>query len=138
MFLLTRNCMHILKQKSMKTAMSKCIQESVEEARPSRIKKVDRFALLPDEIVKEILERLSVRTLRYRGKYVCKRWFNIIQHQILLDHASFIIQRSSGYHETRQVIQVIVREINKKLEFEQEDLKIRSFSFTRTIGRIKS
>ncbi|XP_076938186.1 uncharacterized protein LOC143606239 [Bidens hawaiensis] len=121
-------------QKSMKTAMSKCIQESIEEDRPWRLKKVDWFALVPDEIVKDILGRLSTRTLRYRGKYVCRRWFNIIQHQILVDHASFIIQRSSGYHKARQVT---VREIQEKLEFELKGLQIGRFPFT-VSGRIKS
>ncbi|XP_076933683.1 F-box protein At3g07870-like [Bidens hawaiensis] len=108
-------------QKSMEKAMTKIMQESVAEERRPRTMKVDRFTMLPDDIIEDILKRLPARDLRYRGKYVCKRWFNTINNQILLEHTSFIIQRSSGPHQARQVV---VREVNEKLEFKQQDLEI--------------
>ncbi|KAM0023506.1 putative F-box associated interaction domain, F-box-like domain superfamily [Helianthus debilis subsp. tardiflorus] len=113
----------------MNMAMSRFREESEEEDMPRKKKKVDWFLLLTDDIVVEILKKLPSSVLRYRGKYVCKRWFNLITNQILLDHSSFIIQRSSGLHRARHIV---VREVKQKLEFEETYLEIPCR------GRIKS
>ncbi|KAI3525866.1 hypothetical protein L1887_04995 [Cichorium endivia] len=72
----------------MEMEVSKCMKESEDEHKTG--KKVDRFFFLPDDILLDILKRVPDVFLRYKAKYVCRRWFNIITNMILLDHASFI------------------------------------------------
>lgn len=57
---------------------------------------VEYFDILPDEILTSILVWLPAELLRYKFKYVCRRWFNIITHQILFDETSIIIQKPAA------------------------------------------
>lgn len=96
-------------------AMSKCKQSEEDEQMTRKKKTVDWFVFLSDDILEKILKVLPVTFLRYKAKHVCKRWFNIITYRILLEHASFIVQVSSGPHTTNQIF---VREVKEGLRFE--------------------
>nr|KAJ0220978.1 hypothetical protein LSAT_V11C200094700 [Lactuca sativa] len=80
-----------------------------------------RSFFLLDDFLFDILRRLPADILRYKARFVCRRWFSIITNRILRDHASFIVQRSSGPHTA---IQVVIREEKHGLELEQQQLDI--------------
>ncbi|CAH1438678.1 unnamed protein product [Lactuca virosa] len=107
-------------QESMERAMRKCREES-EAGWKIREKKVDYSSFLTDDILIDILRKLPTVILRYKARFVCRRWFNIITNKILIEHASFIVQRSSGPHTA---IQVVIREEKQGLEMEQQHLDI--------------
>ncbi|KAI3525872.1 hypothetical protein L1887_05001 [Cichorium endivia] len=105
----------------MELAMSICEKESEDEqtTRKRKSKEVDWFVFLPDDIIFYILKRLPDAFLCYKAKHVCRRWFNIITNRILLDHASFILQKTGnltarhvGIREDEQGLQVKVRDLN--------------------------
>ncbi|KAL4576210.1 hypothetical protein LXL04_012301 [Taraxacum kok-saghyz] len=79
------------------------IDKQVHERMEMMKKEVDPFVSLPNDILLDILKKLPDPVLRYKAKYVCKRWFDIITNTILLDDASFIIQKSSGIYTSRVV-----------------------------------
>uniref|UniRef100_A0A5B6YPK4 F-box domain-containing protein n=1 Tax=Davidia involucrata TaxID=16924 RepID=A0A5B6YPK4_DAVIN len=79
--------------------LRKCKKQCEPERIMRRKKKVDYFAYLPDDILFNILILLPAELLRYKFKYVCRRWFNIITNRILFDQASLIIQRPTGERE---------------------------------------
>lgn len=84
----------------MKQLKKECEEEMITKER------IAYFDNLPDEILTSILVWLPAELLQSKFKYVCKRWFNIITHQILFDHASIIIQKpvAGGYvYRTRVV-----------------------------------
>ncbi|CAI9273671.1 unnamed protein product [Lactuca saligna] len=91
-------------QESMERAMRKKFREESEDGWKIREKKVDYSSFLTDDILFDILRRLPTVILRYKTKFVCRRWFNIITNKILIEHASFIVQRSSGPHTAIQVV----------------------------------
>ncbi|KAI3788464.1 hypothetical protein L2E82_01232 [Cichorium intybus] len=113
----------ILKQKSMEIEMSKCMKESKDEqtSKKRKRKKVDRFVFLPDDILLDILKRVPDCFLRYKAKYVCRRWFNIITNKILLDHASFILQKTGTI--TVRVVDIREEE-GQGLQVKEQDLDI--------------
>ncbi|KAI3525856.1 hypothetical protein L1887_04985 [Cichorium endivia] len=105
----------------MEIEMSKCMKESEDEqtTRKRKRKKVDRFVFLPDDILLDILKRVPDCFLRYKAKYVCRRWFNIITNKILLDHASFILQKTGTI--TVRVVDIREEE-GQGLQVKEQDL----------------
>ncbi|KAI3705078.1 hypothetical protein L1987_75310 [Smallanthus sonchifolius] len=91
------NCL----QNSMRTEMKRCRKESEAEQVSRKRKKVDCFAFLPDDLLLDILQKLPADILRYKTRFVCRRWFSLITNRILLDHASLILENSSGIHTVR-------------------------------------
>ncbi|KAL7599182.1 hypothetical protein Lser_V15G26033 [Lactuca serriola] len=91
-------------------------------------KKIDRFVFLHDDILFNIFKRLPDALLRYRAKYVSRRWFRIITNRILLDHASFILQKMGTFTARH----VDIREEGKGLQVKEQHLDIPC------IGRIMS
>ncbi|GJZ54923.1 F-box protein-like protein [Tanacetum coccineum] len=53
---------------------------------------VDRFALLPDDVVLLILQKLPADELRFRVCYVCRQWYNLTNYRILVNHFPFMYQ----------------------------------------------
>ncbi|CAH1438674.1 unnamed protein product [Lactuca virosa] len=99
----------------------KCMKESEDERMVLMTNEVNRFDFLPDDILSDILKRLPDAFLCYKAKYVCRRWFNICTNTILLDDASFILEKSSGIHTARLVG---VREEQQGLEVKEQKLDI--------------
>ncbi|KAD5962076.1 hypothetical protein E3N88_13549 [Mikania micrantha] len=90
-----------MKQNEMKTRMKRCRKESEVEQASRKKKKVDCFAILPDDLLLDIFQKLPSDVLRYKIRFVCKRWFSVITNRILLDHASLILEDSYGCHMVR-------------------------------------
>ncbi|KAL7605556.1 hypothetical protein Lser_V15G18542 [Lactuca serriola] len=114
-------------QKSMEVAMSKCRKECEDEQMKRKKNDVHWFAFLPDDVVEDILKRLPYVFLRYNAKYVCRKWFDII-NMILAENSFFILQTSFGF----TIRYVDVREEGLRLEVKEQNLRIHFF------GRIKS
>ncbi|KAL4565449.1 hypothetical protein LXL04_029545 [Taraxacum kok-saghyz] len=86
----------------MEIALRKCMLESEDKQTTN----VGRFFSLPDDILLEILTRVPDAFLRYRVKYVCTRWFDIITNMILLDHASFILQHLQNVGLSERLVDI--------------------------------
>ncbi|CAI9287568.1 unnamed protein product [Lactuca saligna] len=101
---------------------NKSRKKSVHKRRTRKSKKVkvDPFIFLPDDILLEILKRLPDAVLRYKEKYVCSRWFDIITNSILLDHASYILQNKGTF----RTCLVDIREEGERLQVKEQDLDI--------------
>ncbi|KAI3525870.1 hypothetical protein L1887_04999 [Cichorium endivia] len=69
--------------------------EQVTRKRKSN-EEVDQFVYLPDDMLLDILKRLPRGFLCYKAKFVCRRWLDIISNRILLDSASFILQKTGN------------------------------------------
>ncbi|XP_023741286.1 uncharacterized protein LOC111889376 [Lactuca sativa] len=109
-------------QKSMEKAMSICKKESEDEqtTKKRKEKKVDWFVFLTDDILLDILTRLPYGSLRYMAKYVCKRWLDLLSNMKLLDHASFILQKTGNLTARH----VDIREEGEGLQVKVQDLDI--------------
>lgn len=81
--------------------MKRCGKESEAEQVSRKKVKVDFFTFLPDDLILDILQKLPADILRYKTRFICKRWFSLITNRILLDHASLILENSSGSHTVR-------------------------------------
>ncbi|CAH1422382.1 unnamed protein product [Lactuca virosa] len=109
----------------MEVAMNKCRKECEDEQMKRKKNEVHWFAFLADDVVLDILKRFPYVFLRYNAKYVCRKWFNII-NMILSDNSFFILQKSFGF----TVRYVDVREEGQGLEVKEQNLYF--------FGRIKS
>lgn len=79
--------------------MEKCKKQRKQE-RITRKRKIDDwFTCIPDDILISILILLPTEVLRFKLKFVCKRWFKLITNRILFDQASLIIQKPVGERE---------------------------------------
>lgn len=94
-----------------------------------RKKNVDFFSILPDDLLLEILRKLPADMLRYKVRFVRRRWFNLITNRILLDHASLILEKPTGSDTVRLID---IREEKHGLKMSEQYLDI-PYS-----GRIKS
>ncbi|CAI9273673.1 unnamed protein product [Lactuca saligna] len=104
-------------QKPLKRALRSCRRQHKSEHVTKKKKSLDGFALLPDDVLLEIFQKLPPDLLRYKVKFVCRRWFTIITNNILLDHASLILQRSTGSNTIRLMD---IREEEQGLKMKQE------------------
>ncbi|KAL7601447.1 hypothetical protein Lser_V15G26028 [Lactuca serriola] len=106
----------------MEKAMSICRKESEDEqtTKKGKEKKVDWFVFLTDDILLDILTRLPYGSLRYMAKYVCKRWLDLLSNMKLLDHASFILQKTGNLTARH----VDIREEGEGLQVKVQDLDI--------------
>ncbi|KAL4587359.1 hypothetical protein LXL04_000228 [Taraxacum kok-saghyz] len=89
----------------MGTAMSNCRKESE-----------DLFVFIPDDILLDILKRLPDAILRYKAKYVCRRWMDLISNWMLVDCASFILQNPR---------ELITRRVDIMEEGEDQGLQVK-------------
>nr|XP_043632771.1 F-box protein At5g49610-like isoform X2 [Erigeron canadensis] len=87
----------------MTTATNSCRRLCKAEQVSRKKRKVDFSALLPDDLLLDILEKLPTDILRYKTRYVCKRWFDLTTNRILLDHASLILENTTGSQTVRLV-----------------------------------
>ncbi|CAI9273670.1 unnamed protein product [Lactuca saligna] len=108
-------------QKLMKMTIGKFRKEFEYEHMTRNQNKVNGVVFFPDDILLDILKRLPDAFLRYKAKYVCRRWFHIITNMILLDHASFILQKPTGIYRARHVD---IREERQGLEVKERYLHI--------------
>ncbi|KAI3721133.1 hypothetical protein L2E82_32137 [Cichorium intybus] len=90
-------------QKLMKMAVKKLTKKSEDKQTTKTKNDTNIFVSLPDDVFIAILKRFPDAFLRYKAKYVCKQWFDIISNRILLDHASFILQKPTGIYTVRLV-----------------------------------
>ncbi|XP_076903706.1 F-box protein At3g07870-like [Bidens hawaiensis] len=74
---------------------------SVGKQAPSKRTKVDFFTSLHDDIVLDIFQKLPADILRYKTRFVCKRWFSLITDRVLRDHASFLLENTGGSSAVR-------------------------------------
>ncbi|CAI9271938.1 unnamed protein product [Lactuca saligna] len=117
-----------LQEYLMESALTESRKESEYEETKTK-GKVGGFDLLPDDLLLDILKRLPDNVLRYHSKKVCTQWFDIITNNILLDHASFIIQRPIGCYPSRHV----------EIRVEGEGIEVKEHSLDmHSIGPIKS
>uniref|UniRef100_A0A251UD39 Putative glycoside hydrolase family 17, F-box domain-containing protein n=1 Tax=Helianthus annuus TaxID=4232 RepID=A0A251UD39_HELAN len=114
---------------SMKTGTKRSRKESEAEQASRKKKKVDCFASLHDDLLIDILQKLPADILRYKTRFVCKRWFSLITNRILFDHASLILETSYG---SRTVRLLDISEDKHGLTLKEQNLEI---PYT---GRIKS
>ncbi|KAI3519866.1 hypothetical protein L1887_09083 [Cichorium endivia] len=107
--------------KLMEVTMSKPMKEFEDEQMKRKKYEVDSLMFLPDDILLDILKRLPDIFLRYKAKYVCRRWFHIITNKILLDHVSFsfILHKSTGFYPVRHVD---ITEKQHRLKVKQQNL----------------
>ncbi|KAL4587355.1 hypothetical protein LXL04_000224 [Taraxacum kok-saghyz] len=63
------------------------------EKEKGTIKGKRKNVFLPDDILLDILKRLPDAFLGHRARYVCTRWMDLIRNRILVDRASFILQK---------------------------------------------
>ncbi|XP_023757179.1 uncharacterized protein LOC111905698 [Lactuca sativa] len=108
-------------QKPLKRALRSCRRQSKSEHVTKKKKSLDGFALLPDDVLLEILKKLPPDLLRYKVKFVCRRWFFLITDNILFDHASLILQTSTGSNTIRLMD---IREEEQGLKMKQQFIKI--------------
>ncbi|KAL9991976.1 putative F-box domain-containing protein [Helianthus debilis subsp. tardiflorus] len=113
----------------MKTGTKRSRKESEAEQASRKKKKVDCFASLHDDLLIDILQKLPADILRYKTRFVCKRWFSLITNRILFDHASLILETSYG---SRTVRLMDISEDKHGLTLKEQNLEI---PYT---GRIKS
>ncbi|XP_059666368.1 F-box protein At5g49610-like [Cornus florida] len=102
-------------------------KEICEQKRIIKDNTVDCFSDIPYNILLKILNLLPAELLRYKYKYVCRRWFNLITNWILFDQASLIVQKPShGKHlyETRLLDISEVRLKEFKLEMYEQVIDI--------------
>ncbi|KAL7601448.1 hypothetical protein Lser_V15G26029 [Lactuca serriola] len=127
----TREC-NILKQMSieMETSISKKESKDEKTMRKRKRKKIDGFVFLPDDILFDILKRLPDASLRYKAKYVCKRWLDLIINMKLLDHASFILQKTGNLTARH----VDIREEGEGLQVKVQDLDIPRIGIIKSWG----
>ncbi|KAI3519868.1 hypothetical protein L1887_09086 [Cichorium endivia] len=105
----------------MKIAVKKFRKKSEDKHTTKTKNDTNIFVSLPDDVFIAILKRFPDAFLRYKAKYVCKRWFDVITNRILLDHASFILQKPTGIYTVRLVD---IRKEGQGIEVKEQYLDI--------------
>lgn len=76
---------------------------------------IDNTETLPDSVLLFILLLIPTESLRYRVKYVCKRWFKLITKEILSEVASIVIERPCLGNVVSEIHLVEISEENSNL-----------------------